>query len=229
MVALRSVRDAHPRMTLKRRKRDPHKIIQAEQALAPTGRPGAGSWHDDPAGACRSLTWSFGPQQRTEPNARTFRSITYSLLQRSRAAYLSGAARNRFALRRPWRRSARACPASASCYDRFPGAKGPAGRSQNAGTPRPGGVPPPAGPLHLLNERAQLAMLAADVERRPLAVGKRLFARGVRVSEQVSYGLVARPVFGSPLDLSETPVSFAVTHVLFRTEEHLCGNSHSRQ
>ncbi|MGA7502452.1 MAG: hypothetical protein WBX00_37625, partial [Isosphaeraceae bacterium] len=48
---------------------------------------------------CRSCQ-TFGPQQRTEPDARTFRGIISSWLQMSRAAYLSRAARTSFALPR---------------------------------------------------------------------------------------------------------------------------------
>ena len=65
-----------------------------------------------------------------------------------------------------------------------------------------------AGPLDLFDERAQLAILAVDVEVRPLAAGNPLFGRGVPVSEHVSDGLVAGSVFGSRLDLGAILVSF---------------------
>jgi hypothetical protein len=58
-----------------------------------------------------------------------------------------------------------------------------------------------AGALDLLDKRAQLAILAVEVEVRPLAAGNQLLGSGAQVSEHFSDGSVASPVFGSPLDL----------------------------
>src|SRR5271166_5422339 len=67
-----------------------------------------------------------------------------------------------------------------------------------------------AGPLDLLHERAQLAILAVEIEVRRFAGGNQLFGGGVPVSEHVSDGPMACPVFRSPLDLGANLVSFLV-------------------